>query len=217
MGPVREYLLCATSFQGNGLIIRSACSPTLLQEHQERLTDVPYALAEGVKQGMDRRAMAERHVRRTAQRPGLGEMADGLQRRWCGPGCSGANKSRKLEANRISCSENPQGVAAPESVEMFEDSERFGRLGRCARCTSSVLGLERSSNRYSSGKRVMPTPSPMRLATFTSLTQSLVARPFLSAVIEAQTSDALACWIRQLRSGWVSTSENASAKPPTAT
>src|SRR5205823_6349361 len=48
VGPVREYLL-RDFIQGNGLN-RIGVFTNVVQEHQERLTDVPYALAEGVKQ-----------------------------------------------------------------------------------------------------------------------------------------------------------------------
>ncbi len=122
VGPVREYLL-RDFIQAHGLN-RLGVFANVVQEHQERLTDVPYALAEGVKQEW----IAERwpndmfvgRLKAAWERWQTDFNDDGADRMQWG------EQIRKLEANKSRAAKMLKGLLRQKAFEMFEDSERFG-------------------------------------------------------------------------------------------
>lgn len=199
VGPVREYLL-RDFIQANGLN-RASVFAGVVQEHQERLTDVPYALVEGVKQEW----IAERwpndmfvgRVKAAWEKWQTDFNDDGADRMQWG------EQIRKLEANKSRAAKTMKALLRQKAFEMFEDSERFGPAWAvCAlhQLRSGLIQLKQVFIREAGDANTIANALG-DVYIIDAVTGG--KGPSLSAVIEARASDALALLDQAVRSGWV--------------
>lgn len=196
---VRQYLI-RDFIQAHGLN-RVGVFTSVVQEHQERLTDVPYALAEGVKQEW----IAERwpldmfvgRVKNAWEKWRTDFSDDGADRMQWG------EQIRKLEANKSRAAKTLKVLLRQKSFEMFEDSERFGP----AWAVSAVQQLKSGLGQL---KQVFIKEAGDANAIANALGDVYVIDavtggkgPSLSAIIEAKSSDDLARLDEAVRSAWV--------------
>ena len=199
VGPVREYLL-RDFMQAHGLN-RAGVFTSVVQEHQERLTDVPYALAEGVKQEW----IAERwpndmfvgRLKAAWEKWRTDFNDDGADRMQWG------EQIRKLEGNKSRAAKTLTALLRQKAFEMFEDSEHFGPAW-------AVCALHQLRSGLSQLKQVFIREAGDANTIANALGDVYIIDavtggkgPSLSAVIEARSSEALALLDRAVRSGWV--------------
>jgi flagellar biosynthesis chaperone FliJ len=199
VGPVREYLL-RDFIQAHGLN-RAGVFAGVVQEHQERLTDVPYALAEGVKQEW----IAERwpndmfvgRLKAAWEKWRTDFNDDGGDRMQWG------EQIRKLEANKSRSANTIKALLRQKAFEMFEDSEHFGPAW--AVCTLRQLrsGLNQLKQVFirEAGDANTIANALGDVCIIDAVTGG--RGPSLSAIIEAQSSERLAQLDEAVRSSWL--------------
>lgn len=122
VGPVRGWLV-RDFLKANGLN-QAGVFATVVQEHQERLTDTPYSLAEAVKQEwitenwpFDMYIGRVKNAWEKWRTDFNDEGADRMQ--W-------GERIRKLEANKVAALKTYKKFFREEIYRMFEDSAQFG-------------------------------------------------------------------------------------------
>ena len=199
VGPVREYLL-RDFMQANGLN-RLGVLSSVVQEHQERLTDVPYALVEGVKQEWiaERWSSAAFVGRLTAAwekwRTDFND--DGADRMQWG------EQIRKLEANKARAAKTLTAMLRQKAFEMFEDSERFGPAWAVCALRQLRSGLNQLKQVF-----IREAGDANHIASalgdvFIIDDVTVGKGPSLSAIIEARSSEKLSLLDQAVRSGWI--------------
>ena len=199
VGPVREYLL-RDFIQAHGLN-RAGVFTSVVQEHQERLTDVPYALAEGVKQEW----IAERwpndmfvgRLKAAWEKWRTDFNDDGADRMQWG------EQIRKLEANKSRAAKTLMALLRQKAFEMFEDSEHFGPAW--AVCTLRQLrsGLNQLKQVFIREAGDANTIANALGDVYIIDAVTGGKGPSLSAVIEARSSERLALLDQAVRSSWL--------------
>jgi hypothetical protein len=139
--------------KANGLNNTAGFFASVVQEQQERLTDIPYALVEAVKQEWITEnwpyEMFVGRVKNAWEKWRIDFTDEGADRmRW-------GERIRKLEANKVAALKTYKKLFREESFKMFEDSERARRCLR-DRCSDGqqralVVGDHRCQGQQGSG------------------------------------------------------------------
>jgi len=198
VGKVREHLI-RDFLPAHGLN-RAGIYTNIVQEQRERLTDVPYALAEAVKQEwIAERWPTDMFVGRVKdawekwRTDFSDESADRMQ--W-------GEQIRKLEANKSRALQTLRALLHKEAFEMFEDSDRFGPAWTvCAvRQLKSGLGQLKQVFVREAGDANTIANALGDVCIIDAVTSG--KGPSLSAIIEANSSNALARLDEAARASW---------------
>lgn len=196
---VRQYLI-RDFIQAHGLN-RAGVFTTVVQEQRERLTDVPYAFAEGVKQEW----IAERwpmnafvgRVKNAWEKWRTDfndESSDRMQ--W-------GEQIRKLEANKSRAAKALKSLLRQKAFEMFEDSERFGPAWTVCALHQLKSGLGQLKQVFIKEAGDANTIANALGDVYLIDAVTSGKGPSLSAIIEAKSSEDLARLDEAVRSTWL--------------
>lgn len=198
VGQVREYLM--RDFIQAHSLHRAGIFTSIVQEQQERLTELPYALAEGVKQEW----IAERWPNdmfvgrvKSAWERWRGEFSDeGADRMQWG------EHIRKLEANKARAAKALKGLLREKAFEMFEDSGRFGPAWAVCAIQQLKSGLNQTKQVFIREAGDANTIANALGDVYVIDAVTGGKGPSLSAIIEAKSSEDLARLAEAARSSW---------------
>ncbi|MFA5262331.1 MAG: tubulin-like doman-containing protein [Opitutaceae bacterium] len=197
-GQVREHLI-RDFLPAHGLNQKGVYT-SIVQEQQERLTDVPYAFVEAVKQDwIAERWSVDAFVGRVKDawekwRTDFGdESADRMQ--W-------GEQIRKLEANKSRALKTVRGLLRTKAFEMFEDSARFGPAWSVSAVRQLKSGLGQLKQVFIREAGDANTIATALGDVYIINAVTSAKGPSLSAVIEAKCSDDLARLDAAVRTGW---------------
>lgn len=197
-GPVREHLI-RDFLPAHGLNQKGVYT-SIVQEQQERLTDVPYAFAEAVKQDwIAERWPADSFVGRVKdswekwRTDFSDESADRMQ--W-------GEQIRKLEANKSRALKTVRTMLRTKAFEMFEDSARFGPAWAVSAVRQLKSGLGQLKQVFIREAGDANTIATALGDVYIINAVTSAKGPSLSAIIEAKCSDDLARLDAAARAGW---------------
>lgn len=186
---VRSWLV-RDFMKANGLNNTAGFFASVVQEQQERLTDIPYALVEAVKQEWITEnwpyEMFVGRVKNAWEKWRIDFTDEGADRmRW-------GERIRKLEANKVAALKTYKKLFREESFKMFEDSEHFGPAWAVCALQQLRSGLKQIKQRLvdEAGNSNVIASALGDVYVIDAVTGN--KGPSLSAIIDAKASKDLA-------------------------